>query len=55
MAKSGKAGKSGTLLSKNRDHNLMGEFSGFRECHIQSDWLLIYRGELTVSDHRSCL
>lgn len=43
------------LPPKNRDHNLTGEFSGFRECHIQPDWLLVYRGELTVSDHRSCL
>lgn len=28
-----------------RDHNLSGEFSGFRECHISADWLLIYRIE----------
>ena len=30
---------------KNHDHNLSGEFSGFRECHISPDWLLIYKIE----------
>ena len=26
-----------------RDHSLTGRWSGHRECHIESDWLLIYR------------
>lgn len=26
-----------------RDHSLTGEYRGFRECHIEPDWLLIYR------------
>lgn len=26
-----------------RDHSLEGAFRGFRECHIEPDWLLIYR------------
>ena len=26
-----------------RDHQLTGEFSGFRELHIEPDWLLIYQ------------
>lgn len=26
-----------------RDHLLVGNWRGFRECHIQPDWLLIYR------------
>ena len=26
-----------------RDHALHGEWSGYRECHILPDWLLIYR------------
>ena len=26
-----------------RDHNLTGNFSGCRECHISPDWLLIYQ------------
>jgi mRNA interferase YafQ len=25
-----------------RDHKLIGEFAGRRECHIESDWLLVY-------------
>lgn len=24
------------------DHELKGEYSGFKECHIKPDWLLIY-------------
>lgn len=31
-----------TLEEKYRDHELKGRFKGFRECHIQPDWLLIY-------------
>lgn len=31
-----------TLDEKHRDHALRGKQNGFRECHIQSDWLLIY-------------
>ena len=31
------------LEAKNRDHELSGIYKGFRECHIQPDWLLIYR------------
>lgn len=30
------------LPDKNYDHNLYGDYSGCRECHITSDWLLIY-------------
>lgn len=30
------------LNEKYRDHELKGKFKGFRECHIQPDWLLIY-------------
>jgi mRNA interferase YafQ len=26
-----------------RDHPLKGEWKGWRECHVQPDWLLIYR------------
>lgn len=28
---------------KNQDHFLSGQWSGFRECHIEPDWLLIYK------------
>ena len=33
------------LDEKYRDHALTGNYHGFRECHIQPDWLLIYRVE----------
>lgn len=32
-----------TLESKYRDHKLIGNYQGRRECHIESDWLLIYK------------
>ena len=34
-----------SLPDKNRDHPLTGNWSGHWECHIQPDWLLIYRIE----------
>lgn len=30
------------LPAKNRDHALVGDYSGCRECHIAPDWLLVY-------------
>jgi mRNA interferase YafQ len=30
------------LEVKYRDHYLVGQYKGSRECHIESDWLLIY-------------
>ena len=30
------------LEEKYRDHELKGNYKGFRECHIQPDWLLVY-------------
>ena len=30
------------LEPKYKDHALTGNYIGFRECHIQPDWLLIY-------------
>ena len=29
-----------------RDHKLIGNWKGRRECHIESDWLPIYKTEL---------
>lgn len=26
-----------------RDHRLLGNYAGRRDCHIESDWLLIYK------------
>lgn len=31
------------LASKHKDHPLSGDYIGHRECHIQPDWLLIYK------------
>lgn len=31
------------LEEKYKDHDLSGNWSGYRECHIQPDWLLIYK------------
>jgi len=37
---------SGQKLSEGyRDHQLSGDKADFRECHIEPDWLLIYRIE----------
>lgn len=36
------------LEEKYRDHELKGKYQGFRECHIQPDWLLIYLKENDV-------
>lgn len=32
-----------TLPLSNIDHNLIGSYAGYRECHIAPDWLLIYK------------
>ena len=39
------------LPEKNKDHNLLGEYTGCRECHITPDWLLIYE----ISDNELIL
>ena len=31
-----------------RGHRLVGDFAGRRDCHIESDWLLIYK----IEEHR---
>ena len=31
------------LEAKHKDHGLRGKYTGRRECHIESDWLLIYK------------
>lgn len=33
------------LPAKYNDHALKGGYSGYRECHITPDWLLIYKKE----------
>jgi mRNA interferase YafQ len=32
-----------TLEDKYRDHALIGNWRGYRDCHIRPDWLLLYR------------
>jgi mRNA interferase YafQ len=37
------------LAAKHRDHVLVGQYKGTRECHIEPDWLLIYElGETEI-------
>ncbi|MEQ3306793.1 type II toxin-antitoxin system YafQ family toxin [Fusobacterium varium] len=31
------------LPEKYKDHKLTGNYKNFRECHIQNDWLLVYK------------
>ena len=32
-----------SLPQKYKDHDLLGDYTGYRECHITPDWFLIYR------------
>jgi mRNA interferase YafQ len=44
------------LESKYKDHALNGDWAGYRECHIENDWLLIYtidEGELILFASRT--
>ena len=43
--------KQEALPLKYRDHALVGDYRGFRECHIEPDWLLIY----TISNEKLIL
>ena len=36
------------LEEKYKDHYLQGNYSGFKECHIKPDWLLVYKIEDNV-------
>lgn len=45
-----------TLDIRYRDHALVGNYQGFRECHIEPDWLLIYaidKGKLILTASRT--
>ncbi len=35
------------LEEKHKDHKLKGDFKERRECHIEPDWLLVYKTEET--------
>lgn len=44
------------LDERYRDHGLIGNYDGFRECHILADWLLIYavdKGQLILTASRT--
>lgn len=44
------------LEPRHRDHPLTGDYIGYRECHIEPDWLLIYRVDrdrLVLVEHRT--
>ncbi len=36
-----------TLEPEYRDHALAGNYQGYRDCHIEPDWLLIYQSSET--------
>ena len=37
------------LAARYRDHVLVGQYKGTRECHIEPDWLLVYElGETEI-------
>ena len=38
----------GTLDAAYRDHALTGNYKGTRECHIEPDWLLVYKIEKEI-------
>lgn len=35
------------LAASHRDHALVGDWQGWRDCHIESDWVLIYKATET--------
>ncbi|MBQ1462251.1 MAG: type II toxin-antitoxin system YafQ family toxin [Selenomonas sp.] len=36
------------LDNKYHDHQLSGDYANYRECHIQPDWLLVYKIEMGI-------
>ena len=44
------------LPVKHHDHALTGDYIGFRECHVEPDWLLVYaidKGQLILTASRT--
>lgn len=35
------------LPAKNKNHKLTGQFNGYWECHVEPDWLLVYKKTCT--------
>ena len=40
--------ETGELPSKYKAHKLIGNYKGFYECHIQSDWLLLWKQDDSI-------
>jgi mRNA interferase YafQ len=43
------------LPAERRDHALKGRYDGYRECHVEPDWLLVYKldnGQLVLVLYR---
>jgi mRNA interferase YafQ len=38
------------LATRHRDHALSGGWKGWRECHVEPDWLLVYRVDDAAGD-----
>ena len=43
------------LPEQYRDHSLKGDYAGYKECHIEPDWLLIYDYETLDGGERQLL
>ena len=44
-----------SLPEKYQDHTLKGEYEGYRDCHIEPDWILIYGYETLDDGERQLL
>ncbi|MCG2813426.1 MAG: type II toxin-antitoxin system YafQ family toxin [Thermodesulfovibrionales bacterium] len=38
--------REGSLDQRHRDHKLTGNYISNRECHVEPDWLLVYRVDI---------
>ncbi len=43
------------LSQKHRDHQLQGELSKYRDCHIESDWVLLYEYGINESGNKTII
>ena len=43
------------LPEQYRDHSIKGDYAGYKECHIEPDWLLIYDYETLDGGERQLL
>jgi mRNA interferase YafQ len=38
------------LTHRHRDHALTGNWKGWRDCHVEPDWILIYRVDVAAGE-----